>query len=150
MDAIAFLKQEHEEAKKMFQQIEQAREPQRGSLWNKLQPELKSHEKREEAHVYGPVAQDRMTQDSTLRDWAEHHREEVAELEEMIEEISGLSPGDAQWLQKVQDLKSTLEHHIEEEEQRIWPQIQRAWDPAKLDQAGSQMAAMKQKEARAA
>jgi iron-sulfur cluster repair protein YtfE (RIC family) len=147
MDAIAFLKQEHEKAKGMFQQIEQAREPQRAALWNKLRPELKSHEKMEETHVYGPVAQDALTQDASLRDWAQHHREDVHELEAMIEEVSGLDPSTAQWLEEVRALKSRLEHHIQEEEQQIWPKIQRVWDRAKLDQAGSQMEATKHKEA---
>jgi iron-sulfur cluster repair protein YtfE (RIC family) len=150
MDAIAFLKREHEKAKDMFQRIEQAQEAQRAELWNKLRPELKTHEKMEETHLYGPVAQDRSTQDSTLREWPQHHREEVRELEALIEQVSGLDPSAAQWLEKIRALKSTLEHHIQEEEHQIWPTIQRVWDRAKLDQAGSQMEAMKQKEAREA
>ncbi len=150
MDAIKLLKQEHEKAKEMFQQIEQAREPQRAPLWNKLRPELKVHEKMEEAHLYGPVAEDDRTQDSTLRDWAEQHHVEVGEAETMIEEISGLNPSDAAWLEKVQSLKNTLEHHIQKEEQRIWPKIRQVWDQAKLDEAGSQMEAMKKEEARRA
>jgi iron-sulfur cluster repair protein YtfE (RIC family) len=146
MDAIAFLKHEHEKAKDMFQRIEQARDGQRAELWNKLRPELKIHEKMEEAHLYGPVGQDRSTQDATLRDWPQHHHEEVRELEAMIEQLNGLNPSAAQWLEKLRTLKSTLEHHIQEEEQQIWPKIQRVWDRAKLDQAGTQMEAMKKKE----
>jgi hemerythrin superfamily protein len=45
---------------------------------------------------------------------------------------------------KVQTLKQTLEHHIQEEEGQIWPRIQQAWDSSKLDQAGQQLQTLKQ------
>jgi hypothetical protein len=40
MDAIQMLKQEHEKAKKVFGEIEQASVEERGQLWTKLKPEL--------------------------------------------------------------------------------------------------------------
>lgn len=146
MDAIQFLKQAHQEAKQMFQRIEGAAgHDERGQLWKKLEPELKAHEQMEEQHLYGPVARDVGSRETTLPRWAEHHREEVAEAESVIEEINGLDPSDTEWLTQVKALKATLEHHIEEEEQKIWPKIQQTWDRPKLEQAGKAMEAMKAK-----
>jgi hemerythrin superfamily protein len=69
----------------------------------------------------------------------------------MIGEIDGLGPSDAEWMELVTELKETLAHHIQEEEQEIWPKIQSVWDRDKLEQVGSQMEAMKQtKDRRAA
>jgi hemerythrin superfamily protein len=150
MDAIRFLKQQHEEAKAMFGQIEQASGQQRGSLWKKLEPELKLHEQIEEAHLYGPVAEDSRVKDSALREWKTHHHEEVREAEAMIAEIGGLNPPGADWMERVTELKGTLAHHIQEEEQQIWPKIQQVWDRSKLEEAGAQMEAMKQREGRRA
>jgi hypothetical protein len=150
MDAIRFLKQAHEEAKGMFRQIEGATGQQRGSLWSKLEPELKAHEQMEEMHLYGPVADDDRVQDSTLREWKAHHHEEVREAEAMIGEIGGLDPAESEWMDKVKELKQTLEHHIQEEEERIWPKIQEVWDRTRLEQAGAQMEAMKQRQTRRA
>lgn len=143
MDAISFLEQEHRKAKDMFRQIEQARDQQRGSLWSSLKPELKLHEQMEEAHLYGPVAQDSRIQDSSLRDWNRRHQQEVSELESLIQEVSGLDAATAQWLDRIKTVKSTLESHIEEEEQQIWPKIRQSWDQTRLDEAGRKMEAMK-------
>jgi len=58
MNAIQFLKNEHETAKRAFGQIQAASADQRAALWAKLEPELKVHEQIEEAALYGPVAQE--------------------------------------------------------------------------------------------
>ena len=143
MDAIQMLKQEHEQAKKMFAEIERATGDSRGQLWKRLKPELKIHEQLEEAGLYGPVAREVGSKDASLSEWEEDHREEVGELESMLQEIDELDPSDSGWLEKVQELRQTLEHHIEEEEGEIWPRIQRVWDHTKLAEVGEQMATMK-------
>jgi hemerythrin superfamily protein len=78
-----------------------------------------------------------------LKDWQEHHHEEVAELESLIQEISESDPTDEEWMEKIEELEETLEHHIEEEEGDIWPRIQEVWDRSKLEQAGQQMEGIK-------
>ena len=142
MNAIQLLKKDHETAKQMFAQIEQADAERRGQLWETLKPELTVHEELEATALYGPLAQER-SGDEELVDWNEHHEEEVEELEAMIEEIGTLDPAEGAWLEKVRELRQTLEHHIEEEEGDIWPRIERAWDGAKLEQAGQQMETLK-------
>jgi hypothetical protein len=142
MDAIQLLKQEHETAKKMFAQIRDARGEQRDQLWTKLKPELKVHETMEETALYGPVAHDPRA-DEQLKDWQEHHHEEVTELESLIQEIGEFDPTGEEWMEKVEELQETLEHHIEEEEGDVWPRIQQLWDRSKLEQAGQQMEGIK-------
>jgi hemerythrin-like domain-containing protein len=143
MNAIQLLKSEHETAKRTFGQIREASPAQRGQLWAKLEPELKLHEQIEEAALYGPVAQDVGSRDQTLKEWQEHHHEEVTEAEALIKEIGGLIPAVDEWIEKVEELQETLEHHIEEEEGDIWPRIQQAWDQSKLEHAGQQMETLK-------
>jgi len=143
MDAIRLLKQEHEKAKQMFAQIQGASGEQRGQLWTTLAPELKVHEQMEETALYGPIASEVKSKDEQLETWNETHREEVSEAESMIEEINGLAPTDAPWLEKVKELHEMLEHHIQEEEGEIWPRIRNVWDAARLEQAGVQMETIK-------
>jgi hypothetical protein len=143
MNAIHFLKTEHETAKRAFAEIQAASAEQRGPLWAKLAPELKVHEQMEEAALYGPVAREVGSRDDTLTEWEAHHHEEVAEAEALIEEIDGLEPTDDEWLANVQELRQALEHHIQQEEGEIWPRIQRVWDEAKLEDAGQKMEALK-------
>ncbi|HEV8438002.1 MAG TPA: hemerythrin domain-containing protein [Methylomirabilota bacterium] len=150
MDAIQFLKQEHEKAKQAFGQILDARGDQRGQLWKKLKPELKVHEQMEEAALYGPVGRDAGSDHQDLKDWEEHHHEEVTDLESLVQEVDGLEPADDAWLEKLQEVHETLEHHIEEEEGNIWPQIREVWNQSKLEEAGKQMESMKKQKMREA
>ena len=85
MNAIQFLKKEHEKAKQTLEQILGAEAEQRGELWAKLEPELKVHEEMEETALYGPVAHEVGSRDQTLNDWQQSHREEVTELEGLIQ-----------------------------------------------------------------
>jgi iron-sulfur cluster repair protein YtfE (RIC family) len=146
MDAIQFLKQQHEEAKQMFGRIEHAQGGERERLWRQLGPELKAHEQIEEQHLYGPVARDV----PDLAEWKQHHREEVHEAEALISKIDETDALDPSWLEHVRELKSALEHHIQEEEGEAWPKIRQAWDADKLEKAGKQMQATAKKTKRAA
>ena len=141
MNAIQFLKKQHEEAKAGFQKIEQASEGKRGQLWKHLGPELKLHEQMEEKHLYGPVSKD--ADDPDLVAWPDRHAEEVEEAEGLIAAIDERSPPDREWLATVKRLHAALEDHIHEEEENIWPKIQEVWDRIHLENAGKQMEKMK-------
>ena len=139
MNALDFLKKEHEKAKGEFKKIEQASPGERASLWTKLEPELKVHERIEEAHLFGPIARDPKAKGTTLEDWDGHHSEEVGEAKDLIGILAGLDPSTDEWLDNVKELRSLLEHHIREEEDEIWPEIRRVWDAEQLDEAGTKM-----------
>ena len=143
MNAIELLKNEHEKAKRAFGEIQAASADQRAQLWAKLEPELKVHEQMEEAALYGPVASEVGSRDETLREWQEVHHDEVTEAEALIQEISGIDSTTDEWMEKIEELQETLEHHIQEEEGDIWPRIQRVWDESKLEHAGEQMETLK-------
>ena len=148
MQAIQFLKQEHGKAKAAFQEIEGAPAGQRRGLWMKLHPELELHEKMEEQHLYGPAARE-VQVDASLAEYEAAHHREVQEAEGLIKEIDRLDPSGDAWLATVKKLRGALEQHIRQEEQEIWPKIEQAWDAARLEEAGRQMAAMKREEAAA-
>ena len=148
MQAIQFLKQEHGKAKAAFQEIEGAPAGQRRALWTKLRPELELHEKMEEQHLYGPAARE-VQADRSLAEYEAAHHREVQEAEGLIKQIDRLDPSGDAWLATVKKLRGALEQHIRKEEQEIWPKIEQAWDAARLEEAGRQMAAMKHEEAAA-
>jgi len=85
MNALELLKNQHETAKRGFGDIEAASPDQRAQLWARLAPELKVHEEMEETALYGPVAQEAGPRDPTLKEWQEHHHEEVTEATALIE-----------------------------------------------------------------
>lgn len=139
MDAIQFLRQEHETAKRAFEKLLAAAPSERGALWEDLEPELRAHEKIEERCLYGPIAVDG-TSDPALSEWvSDRHQDEVYEVEGLIGETQGLDPEGGRWLTTVRQIKSALEHHIRQEEQDVLPRIGRIWDRTRLEEAGREM-----------
>jgi uncharacterized integral membrane protein len=145
VNAIQFLKQEHQKAKAAFDKVLQASPQQRGGLWQELAPELKLHEEIEDSCLYEPLARDAVAKDKELAQWRQQHQAEVEKVGGLLETIRGLRPDEAAWLGKVKEVHTALEHHIQEEEGTIFPKISKAWDESRLERAGTQMAEMKSK-----
>lgn len=142
MDALEVLKQQHFEAHAAFAKIKAADAADRAKEWTALQPQLELHEQIEEAFVYDPVARD-ASQDPVLVGWEAEHESQVAEANDVIAKINALDPAEDPWLQLVTTLGATLDTHIAHEERDIWPRIRKAWTQARLERAGTQMAAVK-------
>jgi hypothetical protein len=143
MQALEVLRQMHVEAKHTFEQIERADISERVGLWAKLRPELVLHEKIEERFVYDPAVNDVGDRETSLRDWHHRHHEEMGRAEQMIDRIGDMDTHDTQWLTMVTQLRDTLLRHIEEEEQQMWPLIERVWGMDKLEDAGGKVQAAK-------
>jgi hemerythrin-like domain-containing protein len=139
MDAIEFLRQEHQEAKRAFEALLAAAPAERGGLWKALKPELRAHEKIEEQALYGPIARDGAS-NPALSEWvSDRHQDEVYEVEGLIKETEGLDPEDGRWLAAVGQIKAALENHIRQEEQDIFPRIGQIWGRVRLEEAGREM-----------
>lgn len=145
MDAIQFLKQEHEKAKAAFAKVLKATPDTRGQLWTKLQPELETHEQIEDACLYEPLARDAGKTDSKLAEWRKKHQNEVDKVEGLMEEMEELDSEAASWLTKAKAVHASLDSHIRQEEQDIFPRISKVWDEKRLMQAGKDMKEMKAK-----
>ena len=150
MNAIQFLKQEHQKAKAEFRKVLNAPPDERGELWETLAPELKLHEQIENACLYEPLARDAQGGDETLARWQREHQQEVEKVEDLMDEIEDLDAEDDEWLDTVKEVHASLEAHIQEEEGTIFPRISRVWDGSRLDQAGRQLEEMKSRKAGAA
>ncbi len=121
MDAIQFLKQEHEKAKQAFEKLLSAPPARRGAIWKELQPELKAHEKMEEQHLYGPIARDGAS-DPMLSEWVSTAiRTRCTRSRASSRSTEGLDPEDEGWLATVRQIKSALENHIRQEEAGYLP-----------------------------
>ena len=142
MDAIEFLKREHQKAKAAFAKLLEAPPDGRGAIWKELQPELKTHEAIEEACLYGPI-EDEHPSDARLQEWAsDRHAEEVSEVERLIKQTERFDPGDEAWLDTVRQIHAALENHIKQEEGEIFPHIGQVWDAGRLAKAGQEMTEM--------
>jgi hemerythrin superfamily protein len=105
---------------------------------------LTLHEKMEETFFYPQLKEAKPTEDLILESYQEHH---VMDL--LIEEISSLDPRHETWHPKVKVLQENTEHHIEEEEDKLFPKVRKIWDAAKREQVGRQMQEMKDRQQKA-
>jgi iron-sulfur cluster repair protein YtfE (RIC family) len=150
MNAVQFLLKEHQKAKAEFAKVLKAPADERGDLWEALEPELKLHEQIENACVYEPLSRDAQGSDATLAGWHQEHQHEVEEVEDLLSEIEDLDAEDDEWLDRVKEVHSSLEAHIQEEEGTIFPRMSRVWDEARLERAGQELEEMKSRKAGAA
>ncbi len=148
MDAIQFLKKEHQKAKAAMAKLLQSPPGEREALWEELEPELTAHEELENECLYTPLGDDvAAAKDPKLRDWRQRHQDEVDEVEELIGEIAELEPEEPSWLTKVKSVQANLDKHIHEEEGEIFPRIAKVWPAARLGKAGAEMEEMKARNA---
>ena len=140
MDCLELLKSQHDEAKKLFKQLDKAEGAKAGELWSELKSKLTMHEELEEAHLYPELKRTKSTEEIVLESYQEHH---VMDL--LIEEISKLKPSDEEFHPKVTVLQENTEHHIEEEEGELFPKVRKVWDTDKRQEVGRKMEAMKER-----
>jgi hemerythrin superfamily protein len=140
MDCLTLLKEQHDEAKKLFKQLDKAEGAKAAELWTELKTKLTMHEELEETLFYPELKEAKTTEEITLEAYQEHH---VMDL--LIEEISKLKPSDEEFHPKVTVLQENTEHHIEEEEGELFPKVRKIWNADKRQEVGRKMAQMKER-----
>ena len=89
----------------------------RAHVFEELKAELAAHETAEERCFYIPLMQHDESVDLSRHAIAEHHV-----MDEMIEHLEELDPHAAEWQECCQKLCDKVEHHLNEEEQKFFPQ----------------------------
>ncbi len=143
MDFLTLLKNEHDEVKKLFGQLDKAEAKKAAQLWEEISMKLTLHEELEETHFYPQLKKEEAAKDLILEAYQEHHVMDV-----LIEEISALEPADEEFHPKVTVLQENTEHHIEEEEGELFPKVRKIWNTAKREEVGRKMEEMKQQRLR--
>ena len=160
MNAIELLKQDHQEAIDLMDQLEEitgnfdeddedaaaatmSNEP--VQLFAQLKQALTLHTQLEETIFY-PT----MKQFDETRDMIGEALEEHQEVDQILNDMATLSPGDDEFQDKLEELRDSVEHHIDEEENELFPKAEELCGDERLNEMGNQMLQMKQgKSARA-
>jgi hemerythrin superfamily protein len=143
MDGLDLLTADHNRVRGLFARFQKAHENDAtqtmGELANKIFEELEVHTAIEE-QIFYPAVHDLSQQLAEVIDEGiqEHHVVDV-----LIEEARALKPGDAEWVAKVAVLIENVEHHAEEEETELFPQVRSATDAATREEWGKRFEAMK-------
>ena len=89
----------------------------RQHVFEELKAELAAHETAEERCFYVPLFEFDQSVDLSRHAIAEHH-----EMDEMVEHLEELDPHAAEWQECCKKLCEKIEHHLDEEEQKFFPQ----------------------------
>jgi len=112
------LAEQHGEVTAMLKRL-QSKPEKKAELWPEIRRELLSHERGEVREVY-PV----LRQHVQTRALAEHHDQEAAEMERLIERLDTATADD--WRSLFDQLTDAVIHHANEEENNIFPKAQEA------------------------
>ena len=134
MNCLDLLTQQHREVDSLFDQINAAAtEGERYSLFEEVAEELAMHTKIEEQLFYPAVKFDD-TMD-ILKDSVKEH----LEAKRILVELMDSEPEDNTFDTKFQDLVNGIKHHVNEEENELFPKVREHFDDGQLDDLGKRM-----------
>jgi hemerythrin superfamily protein len=145
MDALDLLIADHNRVRGLFARFEQAKEKddqvEMVELAGKIFDELTVHTTIEE-DVFYPAVHDTDEDISETVDEGlqEHH---VAKV--LMEELGQVEAGSDEWLAKMAVLIENVEHHAEEEEEELFPQLRKVFGDSRLEAMGDKLQAAKQR-----
>jgi iron-sulfur cluster repair protein YtfE (RIC family) len=148
MNAFELLKQDHKKVSGIFEKLEPTTErgvKTREELFTQLKNELDVHAYIEEQIFYPAIKEAQETHDITLEAFEEHRV-----VKRLLSELDQLPKDDEKWGAKLTVLKENVEHHVEEEEDEMFPKAQKVLSEEKIEELGTRMEAAKQEQKRAA
>ena len=123
------LKKDHVEVKGILDQlVETEKSKKREELFHTLTIELVPHMKAEESAFYAPLAAKKEAREEALEGIEEHH---VSEL--VLKELEKMPKGKDEWGAKINVFKELVEHHIKDEESKVFKSAKKAFKKSELE-----------------
>jgi len=140
IDAIAFLKTDHREVEKLFDQFEKAKAAdQKRAIVGKICDALTIHAKIEE-EIFYPQARDALSRKGDdLLDEAEVEHEGIKRL---VAELKNADPNEDLYDARVTVLTEYVKHHVKEEEGDLFPKVRTS--DLDTEKVGAKLAARKE------
>jgi hemerythrin superfamily protein len=136
MNAVDLLKSQHREVEDLFEEFEDARGSQKKrAIFEQIADKLAIHAGIEERDFY-PSVKAKETEDLLLESLEEH-----LAAKRVIADLLALEPSDETFEAKVKVLQEQIEHHVEEEEEELFPQVKKLFDEEILEALAQRMIA---------
>ena len=127
MDAITLLKRQHREVSSLFEKFHKARTgKQKQEIFGQIADSLAIHAAIEEKHFY-PSVKKKATEEILFESVEEH-----LQMKRVIADLLQLDPSEAAFAAKVKVLQDDVEHHVEEEEEDLFPKVRKLFDAEDL------------------
>jgi hemerythrin superfamily protein len=137
------LKKDHAKVKVILGQLKETKESapkKREALFQKLRAELVPHMKAEEETFYPPLMSKKEAREDALEGMEEHH---VSEM--VLKELEKMGKGEDQWGAKMGVFKELVEHHIKDEEKKVFKSAEKALGHDEIQNIMKQFEQEKQK-----
>lgn len=131
MKATTLLERQHRKVESLFKKLESGRSDP-GPVLTELANDLCAHMKIEQEIFYPTVRS--IDPDLVMESYEEHAMAEIG-----LKRLLATDPEDPTFHAKVTTLKELIEHHVEEEEEELFPKVEKKLGEERLDALGKQM-----------
>ena len=145
MDAFNLLKADHRKVEELFSQLESASGQAKMRVFEQIKTELELHTHIEEKIFYPALEKPKQTHDLALEAYEEHDV-----VKKLLRELSRAKSPNEEWEAKAKVLQENVEHHVEEEENELFPKAQSALGETDIEALGEQMETEKERKQRGA
>ena len=141
MNAIELLKEDHDKVDKLFQKVKANEDADHRDTFEKIKAELEVHTHIEETIFYPKVKEDgdEELKKIVLEGVEEHHQAKM-----FLRELSNLVEDSEKFQPKLKVLMEDIGHHVQEEEGKMFPMIEKQFDKSTLQTLGQEMEKEKQ------
>ncbi len=124
-DIFDRLKQDHDRHRDMLEKLADTSgdSAERQDMFKKFRIEVSAHAAAEEESLYAV-----MLQDPELREEGQHSVSEHKEIDDFLEELENTEMSSPSWMATFKKLRHRYEHHIDEEEEEIFPEAKKQLD----------------------
>ena len=144
MDAFSLLKADHQKVAELFEQLESAGGQSKLRVFEQIKNELELHAEIEEKVFYPALEEPEETHDLTLEAYEEH-----AVVKKLLRELGRARTANEDWQAKAKVLQENVEHHVEEEENELFPKAEAALGEEEIERLGERLAMAKTRKQRA-
>ncbi len=132
-DIFSILKSDHDLHREMLAKIAETSgdTPERRDLFEAFRVEVTAHAAAEEQSLYATMLGDPELQDDGRHSVAEHK-----EIDDMLGELQETDMASGAWLSKFKEMRHRYEHHIEEEEEEMFPLAEKEFSKAQAKELG--------------
>jgi len=145
MDAFSLLKADHRKVEDLFSQLESASGQAKMRVFEQIKMELELHTHIEEKFFYPALEKPKQTHELTLEAYEEHDV-----VKKLLQQMGRAKSATEEWEAQAKVLQENVEHHVEEEENELFPKAEAALSEEDIETLGEQMEAEKERKQRSA
>ncbi|MGM0561406.1 MAG: hemerythrin domain-containing protein [Pseudomonadota bacterium] len=141
MDIFEAIEQDHQEIRRLIHRLRGLEEDDRSNQ-DKVFEELKAlllrhHEAEERTFFYA------LLDDKTARHEGMHALQEHGEHKKVLEQLDEMRPGSDNWWERFAELEHDILHHLEEEEEDIFPLARKVFSKQEAEELGTSIGQVK-------